>query len=202
LGSTLDKLKKVNGVKFKFKKEYKPKSLSNSTQDEIGFIAQDLEKLFPDVVKVDSTTGAYSIYTLKLIPIIIEALKEQDSVISTQASQIKDLQKLVKNGGSLKSASITTVVNETSSAKASLDQNFPNPFNQSTQIGYYLPETTSTANLYIYNMNGLQIKSFFVQTKGKGSVTINGSELQPGMYIYTLIADGQEIDTKRMILTQ
>ena len=32
--------------------------------------------------------------------------------------------------------------------------------------------------------------------------TINGSELQPGLYIYTLVADGKEVDTKRMILTE
>ena len=34
------------------------------------------------------------------------------------------------------------------------------------------------------------------------SITINGSELMSGMYIYTLIADDKEIDTERMILTQ
>jgi hypothetical protein len=113
------------------------------------------------------------------------------------------LQNLVKNGG-LKSAQLSSVFNPINPQEEapSLDQNFPNPFNQSTQIGYYLPEATRTANLYIYNMNGLQIKSIPIQNRGKGSVTINGSELRSGMYIYTLIVDGREIDTKRMILTQ
>jgi hypothetical protein len=32
--------------------------------------------------------------------------------------------------------------------------------------------------------------------------TIQGSEFQAGMYLYSLIADGKEVDTKRMILTK
>jgi hypothetical protein len=32
--------------------------------------------------------------------------------------------------------------------------------------------------------------------------TIKGSELRAGMYLYALIADGQEVDVKQMILTE
>lgn len=53
----------------------------------------------------------------------------------------------------------------------------------------------------IDDMNGLQLKSYPIQTKGNGSIIINASELQPGIYIYSLITDGQLIDTKRMIIT-
>jgi len=37
---------------------------------------------------------------------------------------------------------------------------------------------------------------------GNGSVIISASELQPGMYIYTLAVNGQEVDSKRMIITE
>jgi len=50
-------------------------------------------------------------------------------------------------------------------------------------------------------MNGTQLKSIELHPKGNGSITINGGEFNAGMYIYTLIADGQVIDTKQMILT-
>jgi len=33
-------------------------------------------------------------------------------------------------------------------------------------------------------------------------LTISGSELNAGMYFYSLIADGKEVDTKKMILTK
>jgi len=51
-------------------------------------------------------------------------------------------------------------------------------------------------------MNGVQIKSKPISNKGIGSIVIDASELRPGMYLYTLIIDDKEIDTKRMILTQ
>jgi hypothetical protein len=172
-----------------------------NTPKRMGFIAQDLQKVFPELVDKDSA-GYFSVDYIGLIPVIVEALKEQDSIIAFQTTQIEALQTLVKGGHKLKSDSNTT---STESADAitipSLEQNYPNPFNKTSEIVYYIPESTGSADLYIYNMNGLQIKSIPIQTKGKGSATIKASELNPGMYIYTLVVDGKEIDTKRMILT-
>ena len=51
-------------------------------------------------------------------------------------------------------------------------------------------------------MNGGQLKSISIPERGKGNVTIQGSEFSAGMYLYALIADGKVIDTKRMILTK
>jgi hypothetical protein len=51
-------------------------------------------------------------------------------------------------------------------------------------------------------MSGSPVKTISIIQKGKGSIIINGAELNPGMYLYTLIADGKEVDTKRMILTE
>jgi hypothetical protein len=51
-------------------------------------------------------------------------------------------------------------------------------------------------------MNGVQLKSYPVVERGKGNLTIQGSEFSAGMYLYALIADGKVIDTKRMILTK
>jgi hypothetical protein len=36
----------------------------------------------------------------------------------------------------------------------------------------------------------------------QSNITINGSELIAGMYMYSLIVNGQVVDTKRMILTK
>lgn len=83
-----------------------------------------------------------------------------------------------------------------------LEQNNPNPFNTSTIIGFYLPTTIATANIYVYDMNGVQLKSYTVSERGKSNITIKGTELIASMYLYALIADGKVIDTKRMILTK
>ena len=43
---------------------------------------------------------------------------------------------------------------------------------------------------------------FALTGSGAGVQTIHGYELHAGMYLYSLIADNQLIDTKRMILTK
>ena len=65
-----------------------------------------------------------------------------------------------------------------------------------------LPEVTSQASLIIYNLEGKQLKNIQVNERGTATVKISGSELNPGMYLYTLIADGKVVDTKRLILTK
>jgi hypothetical protein len=56
------------------------------------------------------------------------------------------------------------------------------------------------ALIVIFDLNGLLIKSYDIQNSGDGSIKINGNELKAGMYIYTLIVNQKEIDSKRMIL--
>lgn len=58
------------------------------------------------------------------------------------------------------------------------------------------------ADIYIYNMQGSQIRKIEITDRGESSIILQGSELSAGMYIYALIADGKEIDSKRMILTK
>ena len=54
----------------------------------------------------------------------------------------------------------------------------------------------------IYDMQGTQIKRIDISERGHSHIIINGSELKAGMYLYSLFANGMEIDTKRMILTK
>ena len=81
-------------------------------------------------------------------------------------------------------------------------QNTPNPFNQATEIGYFIPETVKSANIYIYDMNGFQQKNISITERGKGVTVLQATALQAGMYFYTLICDGKPVDTKQMILTR
>ena len=87
-------------------------------------------------------------------------------------------------------------------AECKLHQNAPNPFNLNTQIRFYIPANVKTAQLYIYDLQGKQVKHILITQRGDGSQLISGSELTAGMYLYSLIVDGNEVDTKRMILTK
>ena len=66
----------------------------------------------------------------------------------------------------------------------------------------YLPNTVSKAVLYIYTVQSEQIKQLTIHERGNTSATIEGHTLKAGTYLYTLIADGKEVDTKKMILTK
>ncbi len=85
---------------------------------------------------------------------------------------------------------------------AFLFQNTPNPFSHETEIKYYVPENADNAVLYVFSLQGNMLLTKQISQLGNGSITISASELQPGMYIYTLAVDGQEADSKRMIITE
>lgn len=57
-----------------------------------GFIAQDLQKLFPDLV-VEEKEGL-AIKTLEIIPYMIEAIKEQQELINQLQSRIEKLESI------------------------------------------------------------------------------------------------------------
>ena len=63
----------------------------------------------------------------------------------------------------------------------------------------YLPEKVRNARLYIYTMQGETLKKIEINGRGETQIEITGSTLPSGMYLYTLIADNEEIDFKRMI---
>jgi hypothetical protein len=58
------------------------------------------------------------------------------------------------------------------------------------------------ASIMVFDMQGSLLKTYNSLSTGNGSLVIYGSELKPGMYMYSLIANGKEADTKKMILTE
>ena len=170
-------------------------------RDYYGFLAQDVQKLFPDLVFADSA-GMLSVDYIGIIPLLVNGLKEQQEQIEKQQLQIKELQAVVFPNifRSDANAGGKTGMAQADAEIAVLYQNAPNPFSERTVIRYSLPESTKTADIYVFDMQGIVIKK--IPASRSGSVEIQGSGLQAGMYLYSLIADGKEIDTKRMILTK
>jgi len=82
-----------------------------------------------------------------------------------------------------------------------LHQNRPNPFNERTIINYEIHDVYAlNASISIFNMNGQLLETQNVPIEKNGEFVIESNAMEPGMYLYTLIVDGKEIDTKRMIL--
>mgnify|MGYP005840254249 CR=1 FL=1 len=81
-----------------------------------------------------------------------------------------------------------------------LSQNFPNPFNPSTQIQFQLPQRADV-NLKVYDLMGREVATLVNEARAAGqhTVTFDASRLSSGVYLYRLDTGGQ-IFTKKMIL--
>jgi len=172
----------------------------------IGFIAQEVQKIFPDLVREDDL-GFLGIDYIGIIPVIVEAMKEQQRMIDQQNRRIEELEmRLAELGGDVipPKSSAPAVIEETenTTTNASLYQNVPNPFNQQTEIRFFLPEQVRSATIYIYDMQGKQIKNIPISQRGDSKVIISASELKAGTYLYSLVADQKEVGTLKMILTK
>ncbi len=88
-----------------------------------------------------------------------------------------------------------------------LFQNFPNPFNPTTQIKYSIPKT-SLVTIKVYDILGKEVTTLVNEEKSTGNYEIefNGNNLSTGrqglasgIYFYRLQA-GDFVETKKMIL--
>ena len=82
-----------------------------------------------------------------------------------------------------------------------LYQNYPNPFNPITKFKFQILKT-SNIKLEIYDVSGKLISSLIDQKLIEGTYEelFDGSNLSSGVYFYSLIADRNIVDTKKMIL--
>ena len=160
----------------------------DDTKTHYGLLAQEVQKIYPELVYSDDA-GMLSINYIELIPLLIQSIQDL-------ASQVEELQ------GVSKRMMPSTITSSSEDMQTILYQNNPNPFSLNTTIAYEIPTTASRATLYIYDMNGTQIKSIPIQDFGHNSVTLQGNSMKAGMYLYSLVVDGVVIDTKRMILTE
>ena len=104
-----------------------------------------------------------------------------------------------------KTVTVTIPQNDISQ-KFTLNINYPNPFNPTTEISYSisteasLEEQLPVINLSIFDMNGKKIATLVNDIKSAGyySVKWDASHVSSGIYFYRLQA-GDFVDTKKMV---
>lgn len=87
LENSLEKISKINSYTY---------NLKNNSSPQIGLLAQEVEKIYPEAVesKKDGTKGVrYSM----LIPVLVDALKEQQKIIQEQNKKIDKIEKELIN---------------------------------------------------------------------------------------------------------
>ncbi len=159
-----------------------------------GCIAQEVREIFPNLVYEDEN-GLLSLDYQGFIPVLVDAVKELQGEVKRQNEVIATLT------NSARKAPTATVDVLESGMVASLSQNRPNPFRTSTLIACTVPENAASAYICVYDLSGSQKLRRDIGERGETGISIEGNTLSPGMYVYSLIVDGAEIDSKRMILT-
>jgi hypothetical protein len=161
---------------------------SESNDLRFGFVAQDVEKLFPNLVSKDA--GLSSINYSDIIPLLVSSIKEQQLIIENLKQEVQNW----------KGRSIDSLT-----SKSKLFQNSPNPFETETIFTYFIdePNTFINATIEVRDIMG-SLKNVLTlgDKSGLGKITFNATGYINGYYIYTLKIDGQLKDSKMFLIEQ
>lgn len=86
-GSSLERIMKLRGVSFTWKEDTEMRKLTK-LKDDIGFIAQEVQEVFPEIVRRDPVEGYLSIRDRGLIAHMVEAIKELKAEVNDLRSHL------------------------------------------------------------------------------------------------------------------
>ena len=206
--SVLEKLALLNPVTYNYKKI---EELNLQTGTQHGFIAQELEAVFPELTRnvskpvynkereIISTFDFKAVNYLGLLSVLtaginelsneLKIIKEESIALKVEINELKTANKIGINTSSLKTAL----------DGYKLEQNIPNPFQDETQIKYELPNFSANSSLIIFDLNGKLIKEYSLTNKS-GTVIVKSSDIGKGLFLYSLVSDGNEFITKKMLV--
>lgn len=206
ISNALNLVNQLDAKTYHYRKDGRFATTHLPKEKSYGFIAQELEKVIPEAVKEaplffhdkdkrNNTSENYkSVNYIALIPILSQAIKEQQQMID----ELKTMVNALSSNDVMKATQ--DIQHDELSSGVTLSQNVPNPFSANTKISYSIPSSYQSAKLGVYDLNGHELKLIDLKT-ASGEVIIEGGHLQAGMYIYSLIVDGKTLATKKMTLT-
>ncbi len=158
-----------------------------SERPRFGFVAEDVQKIYPELVHEDAE-GGLSVDYMGLIPLLIQTVQQLDAEVKT----LKYAEEATKGCGS--DFGTGSVEN------ADIGKNVYISDNGTCEIEYALPDAVKNARLYIYSISGRLAESRTIEGRRNGKLSIDTSKLSKGIYLYTVIADGQSVTSRQMIV--
>ncbi len=97
INNTLPLVLRLQGYRYNWRDEEYP-DMNFEKEKQIGLIAQDVEKIYPELVRTDEN-GYKAVSYEKLTVILLESIKEQQKQIDEQKERIEKLEELIKEKG-------------------------------------------------------------------------------------------------------
>jgi hypothetical protein len=198
LSYSLDKLTKLEPVMFTYNDSYVknlPEKIKNKYTNNynIGFIAQDVMKIFPELVQDTIGSELFSINYIGLIPILVNALKEQQYYFDSLKREVDINNK--------KQIITENFIAGNNTQLAKLIQPNATPFDKLLEIKYYIPENLQYSEIIIYDITGNLINRVAINKYGASSIIINANELKPGIYACCLMINNNTTDIRQIVIT-
>ena len=203
----LPKIMELNPTEYEYLKKY-----NWAKGKQTGFIAQELKETFPHLVDArnmmlvdeNGTPNGQiqkinSINYIGLVSILTKGIQEQQALLEDQEARLILLEKRMEElMESSFNESEKPTLNNNISKDFLLEQNIPNPFQNTTLIKYHISPSAKNAHLVIRSIDGKVLKNIAIPSSREGQIEVNLSGLPNGIYLYSLQANNQILVTKKM----
>lgn len=205
LEGALEKVNSLQGKKYHWnKEEFKNKNFSDELQ--YGFIAQEVQEILPEIVIKDAN-GDLAMNYIALVPVLVEAIKEQQNEISETKDELKSLLEDVKNLKNevqiLKEKLSDKELNESleNSTQTNLLKVYPNPSKDEMNISFVNENISNDTKLMIYDMNGTFLSAINIQKSQNKTIEkkIRKEDFGSGVFIVSLVSEGKIKESKKVI---
>ena len=176
---------------------------SKAPQLQIGFVAQEVEAIvkksgyvFSGVEIPQHENDPYTIRYDEFVVPLVKAVQELTTQSKDQQKEVSELKRQLGNDSS------STSLNEIRPSSVILFQDNADLAAGTVQMPIALPEGTQQAHIVISTLKGTPLKDILVSERGNTTIQISGSEFSPGMYLYSVIADGKVMEVKHLVMTK
>lgn len=200
--NALDKVLKLQGVTYNLKQSSlttnnSDKILSHPSSTKMGLIAQAVERVAPEVV-TSTSDGLKTVAYGNLVGLLVEAIKQEDTKVNELQNRLDSMIALNQHSINISRKNILT----DTASKAKLYPCKTCPSKDNTTIHCYIPMDSKEASLLIFDLNGTLKKSISINGREEQYISFRDLQLSSGMYYYSLIVNGDEIGTQKLILTE
>ncbi|MFN8209189.1 MAG: tail fiber domain-containing protein [Bacteroidales bacterium] len=193
----LSRINLLNPVSFDYTIDYSGVSdegtrsqLIQWDQGRKGFVAQDVQKIFPQLVKVNEADSMLYLQYTGLVPVLVQGMKEQNEQI------ISLLREISKFGSDTENDALNT------GPEGFLFSASVGSSGQPMEIPYYVSDDAIGMELRITDLQADPVLNLSLTDKGLARISIPSFSLPPGMYYCNLILDKKQCDSKLLMINE